>query len=134
MTSIADVRQALAQAIESGAGVVAEPYALRTISAPCVHIVRAGMDPRMVLGAGKAAYEFRCVLFVASKDDVTSQQQIDEFCALSGSTSIKAAIEDGDLWTASVDYASVTRIGDTVERAVADVIYDTVEFSVEVVW
>jgi hypothetical protein len=136
VTTIADVRIALADAVATISGVTADPYQRDTVTAPAAQVLRREMDPRLVLGASKQAYAFTVRLFVRRGAEDTAQAQLDEFCAMSGVSSVRAAIEDEDSWPspAIVDYAQVVLVGETEVQDVAGVQYLTVDFEVEVVW
>lgn len=132
--TIDEVRQALAQAVKNGTGLDCSPYVLDQVNAPCAMVDRQGFDPRLVMVSTKSVYRLRVVMFMARLSDIDAQKAIDAYCDLTGEHSVRAAIEDGSLWTTTVDYAAVTNIGDTVEREVAGAVYLVTEFDVEVCW
>ena len=124
----------MAAAITQGTGIECKPYVMDQVNPPMAMIGRRAMDPRMVLSAAKNVYGFRVSLFMARQSTVDTQRAMDNACATSGSTSMKQAIEDGTLWSAAVDYATVTLIGDTHEREVLSAVYLVTDFDVEVCW
>ena len=132
--TIGDVRESLAGAIRDTTGLNCSPYLLDQIDAPCAMIGRAPFDPRLVLSGAKTVYPFRVHLFVSRQSDIDAQRTIDEFCSMTGYRSIKAAVENGEAWSAPVDYAVVTSVGDTKETESAGVVYFVTEFDVEVCW
>ena len=136
MTTIADVRDGMAQAITNGCGLRCVPYVTDSIPAPCAVISRQEMDPRMVFGKANAAYQFNVRVFVGRVAEKASQQKLDTLTEPSGSGSLVAAVEDEANWTANlVHYASVTRIGLVPQTvAVADETFLSVDFDIEVVF
>ena len=82
----------------------------------------------------KTVYVFRVRLFVSRQSEIDSQRTIDAYCSPTGVQSLKGAIEDGNNWGATIDYAQVTRIGDTGVTEIGGSIYLSVEFDIEVVW
>lgn len=132
--SIEDVRGGLADAVKNGAGLRCTPYMVSDVNPPCAMVDRRAMDPRLVLDPSKSAYPFRVVVFAGNISGTAAQKAIDKYCATTGAESVKAAIEDGDNWSAQVDYAQVVLIGDSQERTVGANTYLTVEIDVEVVW
>lgn len=133
MTTIAEVRSSLAAAVET-TGLQCSAYILDQIDAPCAMVGRGGFDPRLVMQSTKSVYPFKVSMFHPRMSDIDAQAKIDTYCMLSGSTSVKAAVENGSNWSASVDYAVVTNIGATVETEVAGIVYLLTEFDVEVCW
>ena len=131
--TIEDVRDSIADAVAT-TGIRCHPYVLDQVSPPVAMVNRRGMDPRMVLGATKNVYRFEVVVFASRQSEIAGQKLIDNYAATTGTSSIKVAVEDGSNWTATVDYATVTNIGDTVEREIAGVVYLTVAIELEVCW
>lgn len=132
MTSIAEVRQSLADAITQGTGVVCFAYASDTVHTPGAMVLRKAMDPRMVFGGASNVYEFAVVAYAGRAEEVAAQTLIDEWCE--PGSGFKQAIEDGALWSATIDYAAVTQIGETQAVDIGGGSYLAVEFTVEVVW
>lgn len=133
MPTIAEVREALAGAVKVS-GLRCSPYPLTQVNAPCAHVSRAEMDPRMVFGGGSNVYQFRITVFAGGQSDVAQQKELDERCSVDGSESVKVAVEDGDNWSASVDYAAVVRIGGPEDREVGGVFFTVADIDVEVCW
>ena len=135
MTTVQEAREALAGAVTFGTGLPCSPWLLdAVVESPSCQVGRREMDPRMVLDRGVSVYQLVVRLFVARHNAIDAQRRIDEFCEPTGTSSIRVAIEDGDAWTATVDYAAVTSIGEIVEREIGAASYFTVDFDVEVVW
>lgn len=134
MTTTATVRDALATAITTGSGLAASPYQLDSVVPPCAHVFRREMDPRMIFTGAKSTYEFGVRIFTGRFDEVEAQRLLDELVETSGERSVVAAIQDGDNWTATIDYAQVVLIGEPVGRTLADETFMTVDLDVEVVW
>ena len=137
MTTIADVRDGMAQAITAGCGLRCIAYVADSIPAPCAVISRDEMDPRMVLGKASAAYNFNVRVFVGRVAEKSAQQKLDALTEATGSGSLVAAVEDDTNWPSDVvvQYASVTRIGVVPQTvAVADDTFLSVDFDIEVVF
>jgi hypothetical protein len=136
VTTIADVRAALAEAVATTGGLNVSAYLRDTIVAPAAQVFRAEMDPRLVLGSSKQAYAFGVRLYVGRTSEEGGQVAVDEYCAMAGATSIRAAVELDTNWPspAVVDYAQVTQVGETEVVEIAGVQYLVVDFTVEVVW
>lgn len=136
MTTVADVRDGMAQAITNGCGLRVVPYVTDSVPAPCAVISRSEMDPRMVFAKASAAYQFNVRVYVGRIAEKASQKKLDELAEATGTGSLVVAVEDGDNWTDGlVDYASVTRIGEIPQVAlIADEAYLTTDFDIEVVF
>lgn len=131
---LAEVREALAAAVET-AGIRCDPYVVDQVNAPCAMVDRRQMDPRYVFGSTPTVYRFRLICYFNRTDLRSSQQDMDEFCDVTGDRSIVAAIQDGDHWPDDLIHTvSVVAISDTFEREVAGVTYLTVDFDIEVTW
>jgi hypothetical protein len=134
MTTVAQVRDGLAEAITNGCGLRASGYVLDTIAAPCAHVFRREMDPRLVFSKAKAEYRFGVRVFVGRIAEKPAQQRLDELTEASGAGSLVVAVEDSDNWPVTVDYAVVTLIGEPQQVTVADEVFLAVDFDVEVVF
>lgn len=134
MTTFADVRQALADAVAT-TGLRCLPYPLDDLPVPCAYVDRAEFDPRFVFSQAKASRNLIVQVLLPRDSERAGQIKLDAYCELSGSTSILAAIQDGNNWPDNlVDSASVTSIGDPGVVNVGGVDYLTTVFSVEVIW
>ena len=133
MTTVAAVRDDIA-AILNAKTIRAIGWMPDAIPAPCVVVSRREMDPRMVFSEAKAAYQFLLRVYVPRTSERAGQDQLDEWCEPTGSTSIMAALQTGSNWTQTVDYAVVTSIGEVFETARADEVFLAVDIEVEVVW
>ena len=134
MTTIADVRDGLAEAINAGTGLRTMAYLSGSIPHPCGHVRLGAYDPRMVMGRAKAEYPFIVTVFVGVASDRSAQKRCDRLREPAGDESIVTAVETSANWSVDVDYASVTMVGEPSEVAVAEEILMTVEFEIEVVF
>lgn len=134
MTTIATARDSLSGAITDGAGLRAIPYLSSTIAHPCAHVRLGPYDPRMVLGKSKAEYTFSVTVFVGVAAERSAQIRCDTLREPSGTGSIVAAIENGALWDATVDYAQVILVGEPAEVVIAEETLMMFEVDVEVVF
>lgn len=134
MTTTADVRASLAGAVKTGTGLTCLPYLIDHVDAPVAMVGVRPFDPRLVFGKAKVVYPFFVRLFVSSLSAIEEAQRFDEYREVSGSKSVTQAVEDGTLWTCTVDYALVTQIGDPRDETVNGVTYKAVDFDVEVCW
>lgn len=134
MTTMRDARYALAEAIENGADVRASAYQADNVNAPCAHVFRRSMDPRMVFSGAKSTYLLGVRLFASRMAEVDAQELLDEWTEPAGSTSVVAAIQNGANWAVDVDYAQVTQIGDVQQLTIGDETFLIVDLDVEVVY
>ena len=134
MTTIAQVRQGLADAITAGTGLRGEAIVHDSINAPCFEVVRKEMDPRMIFSGAKAQYQFTVRVFQGRTSVIAAQEAIDDLCEINGDGSLLQAVETSSNWDITIDYAEVTRIGETGGAERGGIEYLMVEFDVEVVW
>lgn len=134
MTTLAEVRDGLAEAIQTGTGLRTMSYLGSSIPHPCCQIDSLGYDPRMVLGRAKASFEFVAVVYVGPVSERSSQQRCDRLREPQGDESIVTAVESLPTFVAGVDYGVVTRVGDAREVILAEETLLRVEFEIEVVF
>ena len=135
MTTIGDVREALAAAVSDGTGLRCHPYMLDQFAAPCALVERRQMDPRMVFGQGHAVRNFAVRCYFPRVNERAGQIDMDSYCELSGERSVIAAIQNEDNWPNElIHHAVVVNVGDTLLVNVAGAEYLSVAFDVEVVW
>ena len=131
MTTLAEVRDGLAQAVQAGTGLRMYPYRLDKINAPCGFVVSGEYDPHMVFAADKAVHTFTVTVYVGRVAEVAGQKKLDELREPVGG--IADAAEDLDNWPVTVDYVRVITVGaNDGETRIADDVYLTCEFEIEV--
>ena len=134
-TTIAAVRDKMAEAITVGTGLRTQAYQLSSLPHPVAVISPLTYSPQYVLGKGKAEYPFRITVVVGPASEVHAQKRCDVLREPDGDGSIVAAIENSDLWgTTTVDYVSVTQVGEVGETVVADETLLAFEIDVTIVW
>ena len=136
MTTVSDVRQAMADAISDNiVGLRASAIVPDQMVAPIAVVSRQAFDPRFVFSQSKASYEFAVTIYVPRAADRAMQNLLDDFVELSGETSVIAAIQDGTNWTnVTVDYAQVVNVSEVQSVAVGTAEYLSVRLDVEVVF
>jgi hypothetical protein len=102
--------------------------------APPVAVVMPGrVNYDTAFGRGSDEYEFTIMLIVGRVADRASQTTLDTYCASSGNTSVKAAIEgDRTLGGKALD-CRVTAMTNQGSLAIGDITYHTAEFAVSVI-
>ena len=133
MTTIADVRQALADAAAMS-GIQVYAYPPDAAVAGSGWVVRREMDPRYIFGETKSNYPMGIVVLFNRAAVQSSMRAIDALCETTGTGSLPAAVQDGTNWAATIDYAQVTRIGEPSVVDIAGAEYLSIEFDIEVVW
>lgn len=134
MTTIADVRQSLADVV-APLTQMCTPYLGDVVHVPSAQVMRKAMQPGMVFSDAKQVYLFSVVVYANRTIEANGQQWLDSLCEMSGAGSMKAAIETSDAWAATIDYAKVTSVGETqLVQFDGGAQYLSVEFEVEVVW
>jgi len=135
VTTIAEVRQNLADIAETIDGWVGSKYVGDSVDTRTIKVFRPEFDPRMVFGQGKTQLTFRCVAYTKRIDSSASEEAIDALAELSGDGSFIVAVQTSTNWDVTVDYASVTLVGETSLTVSGDGIeYLSCPFEVEVVW
>ena len=131
MAAVADIRQALADAMGSiynlrtSATVPDSPRPPQAIVMPD----RIDYDLDMVRGADR--FYFTIILLVARADDRAAQNNLDGY--ITGPDSIKAAVEADRTLGGVVDTVRVTQMRNYAAVSVGEVLYLGAEFDVEVI-
>ena len=130
MPSIREVRQALADAA-SACGTQIYPNDPDQPTSGSGWVYRREFDPRMVFGDTTTAYQMGIAVVFNRNGGLAP---LDDICEPSGVGSLRAAVENGDNWGVTVDYAQVTRVSEVNVVDLGGVQYLSVEFDIEVVW
>ena len=134
MTTIADVRTALAQAV-SETGLRCFPYLEDQIPQPCAFVEVRRRDPRMVFSEASAVHNFTVRCYFQRSAARSGQIEMDQYREQSGATSIVAAVQNDTYWPDSlVQYVQVTEISDTFLTEHAGTEYLSMAFEIEVCW
>lgn len=104
-----------------------------SVNAPCAVVQFNSIQFDETMGRGSDKLFFNILVFVEWTDPDASQNDLDSYLNLSGSTSIKAAVEGDSSLGGIVSYAVVTAAHDYGVIAVNTIDYLTVVFDVEVV-
>lgn len=136
MTTIAEVRQNLADIADSLDGWHGSQYVGDAAVAGVIKVFRPEFDPRVVFGGGVMQLTFRCVAYAKRVESRTSEAALDALAELTGAGSFIAAVANGDNWSVTVDYAQVVNVGEvSVSTFGSDgVEYLVCPFDIEVVW
>ena len=134
MGTIAQVRQALSDAVDGITGLRSAPYVPDQINPPQAVVWDTGIDYDLVLGRGADTYDFRVVVYVNRTAEVAAQKLLDTLREPTGSTSLKTVVEADAGLAALVDYAQVKSVSPVQVATVGQVEYLTVEFAIEIVY
>ena len=132
--SIADVTEALANVIGQVPGLQAQSFVSDVVNAPEAQIFLRPFDPRYTFGDQTRRYTLGVRVFVPRTDPRSAQLTLWGFMEPSGSTSVRARIEDSGAWSVEVDYAEVTNVGQPFELVLEQGVFWCVDFDVDVVW
>ena len=136
MTTIYEVRQALGEVLSNIPDwTVGTPYVGDQPPNPYTfRVALPAFDPRYVFSQSKAQHTFVVTAYAPRTAPDESERRLDALKELSGDGSLIATVQNGSLWSVTVDYAQVTNCG-----AVQAVDWDTTQFlacqfEIEVVW
>lgn len=132
--TIATVRQALSDAVDTITGIRSAPYMPDQINPPQAVVWDTGIDYDMVMGRGADEYRFTVRVYVNRTAETAAQKLLDTLREPSGATSLKTVVEADSGLAAVVDYARVRRASPVELVTVGAVDYLSVEFEVEVVF
>jgi len=133
MTALTDLRTGLANRLATISGLRSSAYIPDNPQPPVAVVMPGRIQYDTAFGRGSDEYQFTIMLIVGRVADRASQTNLDAYCASSGSTSVKAAIEgDRTLGGTALD-CRVTEMTNQGSLAIGDVTYHTAEFSVTVI-
>ena len=134
MGTIAQVRQALSDAVDTITGLRSAPYVPDQINPPQAVVWDTGVDYDVVMGRGADEYNFTVRVYVNRTAETAAQKLLDTLREPSGATSLKTVVEADAGLAAVVDYARVRRASPVELVTVGAVDYLSVEFEIEVVF
>jgi hypothetical protein len=130
--SLSTLRDGLALNLSTIPGLRTAAYVPDQITPPVAIPIPTGMTFDSTFCRGMDEYAFTILVLVGSVSDRASQALMDGYCAASGSTSIKAAIEaDKTLGGAAFD-CRVQEMRNYQQTPVGDQMYLSAEFTVQV--
>jgi len=133
MTALTDLRTGLANRLATITGLRSSAYIPDNPQPPVAVVMPGRIQYDTAFGRGSDEYQFTIMLIVGRVADRASQTNLDAYCASSGSTSVKAAVEgDRTLGEKALD-CRVTEMTNQGSLAIGDVTYHTAEFSVTVI-
>lgn len=133
MASLTTLRQGLATRIATISGLRASATIPDNPTPPIAVVMPGRITYDTAFGRGSDQYQFTVMVIVGRVADRNSQTTLDAYCASSGSTSIKAAIEGDRTLGGSAMDCRVTEMTNQGSLAIGDVTYHTAEFSVTVI-
>jgi hypothetical protein len=133
MTALTDLRTGLANRLTTITGLRSSAYIPDNPQPPVAIVMPGRITYDQAFGRGSDEYQFTIMLIVGRVADRASQTNLDAYCASSGSTSVKAAVEgDRTLGGKALD-CRVTEMTNQGSLSIGDVTYHTAEFSVTVI-
>ena len=133
MTALTNLRSGLATRLATISGLRSSAYIPDNPHPPVAVVMPGRISYDTAFGRGSDEYQFTIMLIVGRVADRASQTNLDAYCASSGSTSVKAAIEgDRTLGGHALD-CRVTEMTNQGSLSIGDVTYHTAEFSVTVI-
>ena len=133
MTSMTDLRTGLSTRLATISGLRASATIPDNPAPPVAVVMPGRVNYDTAFGRGSDEYEFTIMLIVGRVADRSSLTNLDAYCASSGNTSLKAAVEgDRSLGGVALD-CRVTAMTNQGSLAIGDVTYHTAEFAVTVI-
>ena len=111
MTTIAQVRDNLADICSTLSGWQGSPYVGDAVATGTIKVFRDEYDPRFVFGLAKAVVPFQLVAYLKRIESTASETTLDELCEPTGSGSLIAAVALSTNWSVTVDSAQVVKVG-----------------------
>jgi hypothetical protein len=131
-TSIADVRQTIADACQSLAGIRAQPYVTDSVATPQATVSLNEVNYDLVFARGADIWNYTVTVYAQRSSERSAQILLDELREPVGPTSLKTVLEEDVALAALVDYVVLRRASPVQSTTVGAIEYLLVEFTVEV--
>lgn len=130
MALISDIRSGLATRLATISGLRTSATLPDNPNPPIALITPNSVQFDDVFKRGMQTYNFTVLVIVGRVDERTAQNNLDAYCASTGSSSIKLAIEGDKTLGGKVFDTRVTEMRNYGQLSIAEVIYLSAEFSV----
>lgn len=130
MASISDIRTGLSNRLATITGLRTSATLPDNPNPPIALITPNSVQFDDVFKRGMQTYNFTVLLIVGRVDERTAQNNLDAYCASTGSSSVKLAIEGDKTLGGKVFDTRVTEMRNYGQLSIAEVIYLSAEFSV----
>lgn len=130
MALISDIRTGLANRLATISGLRTSATLPDNPNPPIALITPNSVQFDDVFKRGMQTYNFTVLVIVGRVDERTAQNNLDAYCASTGSSSIKLAIEGDKTLGGKVFDTRVTEMRNYGQLSIAEVIYLSAEFSV----
>ena len=130
--TIAQVRTALAAAVDGIAGVRATPYVTDAVATPQAIVVVDEIDYEQIFEGGLATYSYRVIVYAQRSSERAAQILLDTLREPTGSTSIRAVIEADTGVKALVSWVVVRSVSADQIAKVGDIDYLAAEWQLQV--
>lgn len=130
--TVSEVSEALRTALRAVQGLRVVEYIPDSLNPPMATVGADQVIFHGAFGGGNPVYNFTVGVVVARASDRIAQKRLDDFMSYDGAMSIRAAIEADTSLCGTVQTCQVVSAGNITSLNVNDVIYLSVEFSVEV--
>ena len=132
MTALGDMRTGIANNLASVSGLRTSAFIPDTLNPPIAVVAPDTITFDQTFGRGQDRYTFSVEVVVGRVSDRASQSLMDNYCNPVGSKSIKAAIESDPTLGGKVFDCRVTEVRGYQHIVIADVMYLSVVFSIDV--
>lgn len=130
--TIAQVRTALANAVDGMTGLRATAYIVDSVATPQAVVSLNAIDYDLVMGRGADIYNYTVRVYTQRSSDRAAQLLLDTLREPTGATSLKTVVEADSSLAALIDYVRVTNASEVQTTTVGAVDYLFVEFTLEV--
>lgn len=134
MATIAQVRQALSDAVDTIAGLRSAPYMPDQINPPQAIVWDTGVDYDLVMGREADTYHFLVNVYVSRTSERAAAVLLDTLREPLGATSLKTVVEADNALKALVGYAWVRSASTLEPTSVNGTDYLMVQFTIEAVF
>jgi hypothetical protein len=132
MADVAMIRSGLATNLATISGLRTSAWVPDQINPPIAVIKPETINYDTAFARGLDTYEFSVLVIVGRVDERSAQSRLDAYCASSGATSIKTAIESDRDLNGAISDLRVTEMRNYTSLPVGDVTYLAAEFVVQV--
>lgn len=134
MTTIAEMRDELADVLDGITGWRANGFLGDTTDPPVFKVRRLPFDPRLVFSGAKQRATYRATAILNRSTGESGERTLEALADPTSATGVVTVVQTSGNWSVTLDYAQVVQIGEVVADSNEGGDFLTVAFDIEIGW